>query len=376
MINGVKTDFDSFIEQLDKLYEDNTLSIANKDIDRYIVPANVQADLGNSFVHEILPTLQIGTWYKLSKINKIAEILNFDDELAAQNKSGIYVIKNDVTNQLYFGKASDFDERLNDHGRAKERDSKFLHAAIRYAEAHPEEKITFSWGIYQILEKNSEILNRAEISAIEKYQTYNNKYDYNLTPGGDGGSGEKFTPEQFEDIKTILRQAEKKYQESGLKISWQQLATELAELWQSEPYVNCTKKSIDRTWLRKLNNNELHIYTADIARETKACIVDNATENSSLNNIIFSSIQEALAAIVQEYIIGITDTKTFATINLYDHCLAKRAGKDTMAWRQYKSRNQRYSKDFKKQIIITRIDNVLLDDGKSIGNKLIIEEDK
>lgn len=180
-------------DETDELDIDSLINIKN--IDKYICPETILIELGQYKIRpdSALPILADKQWKPLL----INDNLN--------NDKCIYVVKNDLTNQLYIGKASDLADRISAHAKTKKRDSKFLHAAIDYALKHNPirldiPKISFSWGIYKNFgntlnqlprEEKREQLNQAEVDAIAKYKTFQgaptSKYDYNLTPGGEGG---------------------------------------------------------------------------------------------------------------------------------------------------------------------------------------------
>ena len=96
-------------------------------------------------------------------------------------KSGIYLIRNKNTGQMYIGQARDLYERLRKHlvrclsDSITHRDSPKLHNAIKkYGPDNFE---------VAILEFTNDVDN-AERYWIGKYNTYKDKSNYNLTPGG------------------------------------------------------------------------------------------------------------------------------------------------------------------------------------------------
>ncbi len=199
MIGLMSEEFDRAYEELSQLLDEDTKA-AYKNIKKYIIPKYVQADNNNNIKVRSDDELPKVFWKPLIDLHDLEK-----------GKSGIYVIKNDITNQLYFGKASDFKERISDHAESKKRDSKFLHAAIDYAKAHPEENITFSWAVYTEAEKNKETLNQAEKDAIKSWNTFASNFDYNLTPGGDGGGHPKYTEEQIAQVRNLAMDKTKFY---------------------------------------------------------------------------------------------------------------------------------------------------------------------
>lgn len=197
-----ESDFDKIYEELSQLVEGN-FEYKAKQISRYIIPQNVRDDCHSDFVRTELPEVE---WLPLTR-----SLYNtLDGWIKNKRLSGIYVVKNDVTNQLYFGKAAKFADRINAHDRADFDDSKFLHAAINYAKIHTDElyevngnlvPITFSWGIYKITDD----LATAEKEAISQWNTYESPYDYNSTPGGEGqGVITRNFDEVVEYVKVLL----------------------------------------------------------------------------------------------------------------------------------------------------------------------------
>lgn len=106
----------------------------------------------------------------------------------------LYKITNLVNDKIYFGKAHNIKHRWNGHKNAAKRktpgDYFYIHKAMnKYGFDN------FKIEIIEEFEIEKEALN-AEIAAIAKYNTKDRSIGYNLTDGGDGGSGYKFTDEQ------------------------------------------------------------------------------------------------------------------------------------------------------------------------------------
>lgn len=143
--------------------------------------------------------------------------------------SGIYAIKNKINNKLYIGKSIDVNVRYYSR-----------HRKNLINNNHGNDHLQKSWNkygeqnfeFYIIEECSEEKLNEREIYWINYYKSYNNKYGYNMTLGGDGGSliqesrdkiskklkGRKLTLEHRKKISKVVRN--RKYPpEFGQKIS-------------------------------------------------------------------------------------------------------------------------------------------------------------
>ena len=100
----------------------------------------------------------------------------------------IYMAKNKINGHMYIGKTDyTLEKRKKQHIQESKREKRrnkisgaFHIALVKYGEEN------FEW---IILEDNIDktMLNDKEKYYIKKYNTYENKEHYNLTPGGDGG---------------------------------------------------------------------------------------------------------------------------------------------------------------------------------------------
>ena len=114
----------------------------------------------------------------------------------------IYMLTNLITLMCYVGKTIDFEGRMYEHEHPEKNDKTYIHNSVR----------KHGWHNFkvEILIDNipEEALSNLEIYYIAFYNTMK-PYGYNLTKGGEGTSGYKFTPEQLENCSQaqIRRQA-------------------------------------------------------------------------------------------------------------------------------------------------------------------------
>lgn len=112
-----------------------------------------------------------------------------------ETKSYVYKVTNKLNNKVYIGKANDPQNRWKKHlyiskyGK-KEYGFYYLHAAIiKYG------KDNFSFEIIEECNNENDALNK-EIYWIKYYNSNNREIGYNLTNGGEGVSGRKYTDEE------------------------------------------------------------------------------------------------------------------------------------------------------------------------------------
>lgn len=94
---------------------------------------------------------------------------------------GIYMIQNMCNNKVYIGQSIDIERRWNDHkyklNNNKHENLHLQDSFNKYGESN------FVFSI--LCECETDQLNDLEIYYIDKYKSYNSKYGYNLTFGGD-----------------------------------------------------------------------------------------------------------------------------------------------------------------------------------------------
>lgn len=102
----------------------------------------------------------------------------------------IYKLTNNVNGKIYVGKAKELAKRIYMHSRAYDAERSALHRAIK--------KYGFESFSVDVLEQGitSETdLNRLEIEWIEKLSACDRSIGYNLTAGGEGALGNKWSDE-------------------------------------------------------------------------------------------------------------------------------------------------------------------------------------
>jgi group I intron endonuclease len=115
----------------------------------------------------------------------------------------VYCFINKQNNKLYFGETvkSDFNERFNEHrSKASKGIVNYFYNAIRkYSWDGFDKIIVYQTDIYDKTEENKKLLNNIvnskEKEFIKQFNTDNHKFGYNLTKGGDGIVGYKFSEE-------------------------------------------------------------------------------------------------------------------------------------------------------------------------------------
>ena len=121
-------------------------------------------------------------------------------------KTGIYMIRNKINDKKYIGQAVDIDKRWREH------------ISELNGNKHSNQYLQNSWNKYGadnfeftiICLCEEEELDEFEIDMIAHFDTYNN--GYNLTLGGDGTRGYRYTEDQLayrqsDDYRKIIREA-------------------------------------------------------------------------------------------------------------------------------------------------------------------------
>ena len=116
-------------------------------------------------------------------------------------RPGIYIWRQESSGAYYVGQAVNIRSRTNIHCKAQVRDSKKLHNAIKV------HGITdFKVAVIEFCSAAKDELNRLEIEWIAELNTFWDRHDHNLTPGGEGGRGGALTLDDFKVLVEQLRQ--------------------------------------------------------------------------------------------------------------------------------------------------------------------------
>lgn len=120
--------------------------------------------------------------------------------MAREKISGIYCIENLVNGKKYIGKSVNISKRWSEHKRALKSNqhyNKHLQKAWnKYGE------LNFKFSVIKYCNTEEE-LNNFEMYYINKFNTINSQYGYNITSGGEGAIGYHHTEEIKKYISTI-----------------------------------------------------------------------------------------------------------------------------------------------------------------------------
>lgn len=165
-----------FKSDFDKLYED--LSILNENIE----------DDTNTIINIKGQTCEFATPFL--PVDRL-----YTNEFA---RPGIYIWRQKSSNAYYVGQAVNIQDRTKAHSRTPIHDSKKLHNAIKTYGIDD-----FEVAVIEFCSSSKAELNQLERKWIKKLNTFWDRHDHNLTPGGEGGKSGTLT---FEDFKVLVEQ--------------------------------------------------------------------------------------------------------------------------------------------------------------------------
>lgn len=117
--------------------------------------------------------------------------------MAKEKISGIYKITSKHNGKVYIGQSNDIYRRWKSHWKQVAKgDKDYIHNAMRkYGKENFE---------YEIIERcNQDVINEREIYWIEYFDSYKN--GYNLTTGGEGVKGKKYSLEEKENMREYAK---------------------------------------------------------------------------------------------------------------------------------------------------------------------------
>lgn len=181
----------------------------------------------------------------------------------------IYEAVNKINHKKYVGKTikSLTERKIQHKSRSKKYNTYFYKAIRKYGFQN------FHWNI--LCETTIELLNNEEIKFIKLFKTYDPKFGYNLTKGGDGSHGWTHTPEARKKIGNASKKLKgiKRSFETKQKISLSQKGKKLSEEhkrniskglygnqnMKGKSHSNSTKKKMSNSHKNKLQSLEKRI---------------------------------------------------------------------------------------------------------------------
>lgn len=125
--------------------------------------------------------------------------VDFKIDKEYKNRSGIYIIKNDISHKIYIGSAKDLQKRFFDHSyRLKSNKHKSPHLK-NFTLKNPNSNFTFE--LLEICEEFF-LLSREQYW-MDFYKSYDNQYGFNCQSKAYSGFGYKHTIESKEKISKI-----------------------------------------------------------------------------------------------------------------------------------------------------------------------------
>ena len=126
-----------------------------------------------------------------------------------QRWGSVYKMTNKFNKKIYFGKTIHFKKRMSQHRRRAKKGKTYLANAIR---KHGWENFKVEIMIDDVPEEDLDMLEK---SYIEIYNSMNPKKGYNLTKGGEGTSGYRFTEEWRKNASKRMKMHQSKRDQFG-----------------------------------------------------------------------------------------------------------------------------------------------------------------
>jgi len=108
--------------------------------------------------------------------------------------------------RVYIGKSVRFGIRLKQHKRRSRKGKTFLYNAVRKHGWSRFIKLVLEIFPFTVTDKHMSIRER---HFIKKYRSFERKYGYNLTEGGEGAPGYKHTEEAKKNMQSLIRESGK-----------------------------------------------------------------------------------------------------------------------------------------------------------------------
>lgn len=203
-------------------------------------------------------------------------VTNIDIE-QYKNKLVIYRIYNIESNKCYIGKCSNGLNRVIDHLRVFHNPKQDYRAKLLYRAIRKHGIINFNYEIIYIANTEEE-LNLKEIEYIEKFNSINPNFGYNLTKGGTGGNTWGYLSENDLQITTNkLSESLKKYwSDDNKSLTRRKQCSENLKMIRKDPIKSLKNKQICSERMKKYN-----LEYKEKANQIKViCIETNKVYNS------------------------------------------------------------------------------------------------
>ena len=105
--------------------------------------------------------------------------------------------------RVYIGKSVRFGRRLGQHRRRSQKKKTYLYNAIRKHGWERFTKLVLEIFPYNVTDTE---MSARERFFIKKYRSFERKYGYNLTEGGEGAPGYRHTEEAKKNMQSLIRE--------------------------------------------------------------------------------------------------------------------------------------------------------------------------